>query len=317
MSDHSVLFAGLPSTGKTTYLALTNVAITTNADAAITIESYKGNFEYLNEISGVLESCLVAEHTEVDAQGELSLDLLIHGEPAHLHIPDISGETWEDALDTREWSRSFDEDVAGCDGLVLFVSANNVEMGGTILDAAALASALAGGGGSAPQGDAVPVTPSSEGSTPDEHSLLPADAVDESSATDESTPAPHKRARVRATQVDAVDLLQFVARRNRTRPIRLSIVLSAWDTVKKVTPAEWLDSTLPLLRQYLRNSRIWDTRVFGVSAQGGDFNDQLAKDELLPKSAVERASVCAGDNEAVSIFAPILWAVEAFFEPAE
>jgi Double-GTPase 1 len=57
---------------------------------------------------------------------------------------------------------------------------------------------------------------------------------------------------------------------------RLAVVLSAWDKVAEeepdTTPDEYHARELPLLNQYLRHGADgWEFRVYGLSAQGGDF----------------------------------------------
>jgi hypothetical protein len=55
---------------------------------------------------------------------------------------------------------------------------------------------------------------------------------------------------------------------------RLAIVFSAWDKVRSegLTPTEFLRVRLPLLNQYLKSdSALWESRAYGVSAQGGDY----------------------------------------------
>jgi hypothetical protein len=307
VSDRSLLFAGLPFTGKTTYLALINIAIQTNADGSIRLLSHKGDFEYVDQISSDLEACIVAEHTEVGEQGELDLELDISGTQGHLRIPDVSGETWEHALDERNWTIPFDDAVAACAGLILFINAGQVEMGGTILDADALTAALA-------EGAAARDDTSVDTEVPNEplsNATLDGGPSDGNGDSESAAQAAHERARVRATQVDAVDLLQMVSRRNLGRPLRVSIVLSVWDTIEETTPSVWLEETFPLLRQYLKNTRIWEWRIFGVSAQGGDFTSQAVRNELLEKGAIERASVVTHDGTTESIHAPILWVLES------
>jgi hypothetical protein len=307
VSSRSLLFAGLPFTGKTTYLALINIAIQTSADGSIKLLSHKGNFEYVDQISSDLEACIVAEHTEVGEQGELDLELEINGTQGHLRIPDVSGETWEHALDERNWTIPFDEAVAACTGVVLFINADEVEMGGTILDADALTAALAEG---AEPGVAEPAD-TQVANEPAGGSPLDSGSLDDPGESESESPAGHDRARVRATQVDAVDLLQMVSRRNHSRPLRVSIVLSVWDTIEDTTPSEWLDATFPMLRQYLKNTRVWEWRIFGVSAQGGDFTNEAVRNVLLEKRAIDRASVVADDGTAESIHSPILWVLES------
>jgi hypothetical protein len=83
------------------------------------------------------------------------------------------------------------------------------------------------------------------------------------------------------TQVQIVDLLQLL----RLPPLqigfrRIAIVLSAWDKVADEgrTPEEFLAERLPLLDQYLRSGADnWVWRVYGVSAQGADYEKENEK----------------------------------------
>ena len=66
--------------------------------------------------------------------------------------------------------------------------------------------------------------------------------------------------------------------------LKVRFVISAWDLVEKefqqdkVMPEEYIKIKLPLLYQYLLfNAKIIDYEIWGVSAQGGDFDD---KDDL-------------------------------------
>lgn len=308
MTQPDVLLAGLPATGKTTYLALAYTAIVLDPEGELQLGSFKGDREYLNRISDALAECKVAEHTEVDEQGELELPLLIGANERFIRIPDVSGETWEEALDTRTWREPFDVRVSTCGGLMLFIHGTLVETGVTILDADAAEAALLEGvkaTDDSTRGDTSTEAATNE-DEPGVRSEKPPFGGDAADAND-IEPSVHKRSRVRATQVDSVDLLQIVAQRNRTRALRLSVVISAWEGVEGVTPEKWVEQTLPLLSQYLQNSRIWETRVWGVSGQGGDFTDENVKEELLKKSVVERAIIEAGDGSQATVHSPLLW----------
>ena len=78
-----------------------------------------------------------------------------------------------------------------------------------------------------------------------------------------------------------MDLLQLL----RLPPLqigfrRIAIVLSAWDKVADEgrTPEEFLAERLPLLDQYLRSGADnWVWRVYGVSAQGADYEKENEK----------------------------------------
>ena len=82
------------------------------------------------------------------------------------------------------------------------------------------------------------------------------------------------------TQVPLVDLLQHLGQPPLAAgPRRLAVILSAWDKAEGegLPPEPFLAAKLPLLDQYLRSGRDrWDWRVYGVSAQGGDYDKNKA-----------------------------------------
>jgi len=126
------------------------------------------------------------------------------------------------------------------------------------------------------------------------------------------------------TQVQVVDLLQML----RTPPLdvgprRLAIVLSAWDKVapEGMTPSGLLHERMPLLRQYLSNSdHAYAWRVFGVSAQGGDYEPlPEAKAEWSPEKveallqldkASDRIQIVADRAASHDLTEPIAWLME-------
>ena len=101
-AQRQLLFAGLPYTGKTSFLAIFYLAVA-NSAGRLRLGSYKDDREYLNEIAGRLMRCEKAVHTEMKEHRELSLSLELaeSAEPVMLRIPDLSGETWEQAVNER------------------------------------------------------------------------------------------------------------------------------------------------------------------------------------------------------------------------
>jgi len=100
--------------------------------------------------------------------------------------------------------------------------------------------------------------------------------------------------RLAPTQVQIIDLLQLM----RVPPLdvgprRLGVILSAWDKAlpEGRNPTEFLAERLPMLYQYLDSgSDEWTWRVWGVSAQGGDYDPN----ETVPPSPGAQA-ICALD----------------------
>ena len=90
----------------------------------------------------------------------------------------------------------------------------------------------------------------------------------------------------KATQSQVVELLQILLNYIRKK-VQIKFVISAWDRVekkmqgKKVTPEEYLKDKLPLLYQYMRsNLEKLNYEVFGVSAQGAEYDDQVEMRKL-------------------------------------
>ena len=94
------------------------------------------------------------------------------------------------------------------------------------------------------------------------------------------------------TQVQLVELLQFVAfLRSTPEPLRIAVVVSAWDLVRdQIPPISWLESHLPLLFQFLvANSDAAPFRAYGISAIGGDLLKDLDRlqEETVPSRRIK------------------------------
>lgn len=113
------------------------------------------------------------------------------------------------------------------------------------------------------------------------------------------------------TQARLTDIVQEILRLRNGRELRLGLVLSAWDTQleQDLAPREWAERNLPLLVQTLDNESTIEWEVFGVSAQGGDFEGpERARLEKL--DVIDRPIVHRSDGEEVGIAAPLRWALE-------
>jgi hypothetical protein len=114
-------------------------------------------------------------------------------------------------------------------------------------------------------------------------------------------------------QAKLVDLLRGMQQDPYTRKLRkLALMISAWDVVEQTdkTPEEWLKEELPFLWQFLTsNSQSFHVQVFGISAQGGDLNDE-ARTSLLEKVPSERIKVKVGGYLSSDLSQPLLWLSE-------
>ncbi|WP_375479135.1 hypothetical protein [uncultured Jatrophihabitans sp.] len=272
-----ILFSGLPSTGKTTYLALLYLAIVEDRAARLKLGRYSDDREYLNGISARLQRCEPAVRTEVDEQKTLSLSLLVGPEERStiLQIPDTSGELWEAALVERHMPTEIDERARNAEAVVIFVHCKNDFDSGTTIEEAGAADAAA-------HGETAP------------------------SLTGEDHPPGRS-----PTQVELVELLQILREDRGPRPARGCLAVSAFDLVPQpMTPDEWVASNLPLLAQYVQVNRDWlEFTTFGVSAQGGRFDRPDLTASLLAQDALDRASLVWADGTVGEIGDPVLWAL--------
>jgi len=104
--------------------------------------------------------------------------------------------------------------------------------------------------------------------------------------------------RIAPTQVQLVEFLQLL----RQPPLslafeKLAIVFSAWDKVEEEgrSPERFLAEKLPLLQQYL-DSKLdkWVWKVYGVSAQGGDYEKE---ERPFTGEELEKLNVLKGLDE--------------------
>ena len=277
--DFQCLMVGLPRAGKTTFLAaLWHVVRSDEIPDSLRLDRLEGDQEYLNLIAGQWSRCEELERTSGD---EIKVDIRLrdpaNGQLVRLRIPDMSGELYESLWENRMCLTSFADLVKEVDGCLLFVHPGKLVETAWIDEANATYS----------------------GWQEDE----PGDADPGPSGTEwEARKAP--------TQVQMVEILQFLMELSEKR-LRVVLVISAWDLVKEqVQPAQWVEKQLPLLWQFLvANPDLFDVTFMGVSAQGGEVaGDNSEADVLLDHSiASRRIRVSALGKEGHDISHPIRW----------
>lgn len=274
MNDLNLLLAGVPGTGKTSYLALLYYAVLEEENSELRITDFGEDREYLNEILTALQEGRQADHTSVG--GDNGMDIGVQftgGAEGRLRVPDLSGETWQGALEDRVWTASLDQQVRDSTGICLFINVGDFHGDPTIIDATRVTHAM---------------------------------------GFDEDGPTPptsgNSRPILSSSQVQAVDLLQLLTR-NRTRQSRrVSVVLSAFDRAAGVTPIRWMKESAPLLHQYLQvNDALIESRVFGVSAQGGRFDLENDREALVEQAVLERAFIQREQGDKAAFDEPITW----------
>lgn len=279
MTELRILMAGLPDSGKTTYLAALYHLLRTHTDAtlALNLRQEPEAYDYFREIERTwldLERMERSRHSEPrDAQlhlrdGELDVDV---------RIPDISGESFNEMWEQGQWATSIQALTHGATGLLLFVRCDAVVSPDLIevLDQDDEAAQAVSGG--------------------------------EAVSTDEDW-----RIEEAPTQTKLADLVETVRAVNPTAPV--AVVVAAWDVLSDttITPKQWLTNTLPLLWQTLASSA--DTsafEVFGVSAQGGDVTDPASREALATMVPPFRRILVAGQTQRHDLTVPLAWLAAA------
>lgn len=250
-ASNQFVMIGLPATGKTSFLAaLWYLVQHGEVEHRLTIERMEGDSKHLNQISNSWASFEVVPRTPTGTERTVSMILndTADKKTITLTFPDLSGESFMSQWVDRHFTANYDEFLRESVGGVLFISPLNYHKPVRIASAIPLLKEMGAAG-------------QSNGGN-DDDAPIPWDPIQ----------AP--------TQVQLVELLQFIAGREYFKPpFRLALVVSAWDDVLKVrktSPAKWLIEEMPFLSQFLEsNRRLFDFNVYGISAQGGDYNKDV------------------------------------------
>jgi hypothetical protein len=283
-SETHLSIVGLPSSGKTTLLAALWHMV--REPGSITVLSFDGlshgNYEHLNALAKRWRSGNIQQRTQVSGARDVTMQLKdAVGQKVQVSFPDLPGEDFARMWERRELDKGMLETLKA-PALVLLVNGDTIKMPAWVVDRMAMSKRLGIG-------------------------------VPEVEPTDWS-------ADLAPTQVKIVDLLQMLMSGDLDiGGRRLALLISAWDKVEGdgLTPAEILESKLPLLHQYLRHGRDpWTWHVWGLSAQGGVYEDP-EKNESFPETdklrdlerPSDRIKVVDGLADSSDITKPLEWLI--------
>jgi len=116
-------------------------------------------------------------------------------------------------------------------------------------------------------------------------------------------------------QVQLVDVLQFIATKGEiSRPQKVAVLISAWDTVEKPqnrqpkNPIPFLAREWPLLDQYLRsNPETFRTKIYGVSALGGTEEELKELSKFPPQ---DRVRILEDGTPSKDLTRPLRWLLD-------
>ena len=272
---------GPPNSGKTTFLAaLWHLIQAAEVPTELRLFKLHGVRTHLNKIRSDWIGCRTVDRTVIGAEQYVAMQLEepTTGEVTELVVPDMSGESFRLQWKDRRWSVEYNQLLREAVGGLLFVHPAGITEPARIDVADGLIAEIAG----------------------------------VSEATNNSSPTIPWDADLAPTQVQLVDLLQFVAAhkaRTRRLTLRLGIMISAWDLVEGEgrRPAEWFSRRLPMLAQYLTaNGERFDSRVFGVTAQGGELPRDRDRLQTFTEHS-KRIRIVEGTEESHDLTSPLHW----------
>ncbi|WDJ88093.1 hypothetical protein JH302_12245 [Xanthomonas campestris] len=279
-----VAIIGLPESGKTTLLAaLWHMVREKGAATRLTFAGLsRGNYEHLNALAKRWRSGKRQQRTQLAGTRAVSMRLKNDaGRTVEVSFPDAPGEDFSRMWERRELDEATHATLLA-PAIVLVINGNTIRFPAWISERNAI---QAGFG-------------------------LPPEVAEVADWKAEFAP----------TQVQVVELLQFLMSGDLDiGPRRLAVLISAWDEVEGdgMNPEELLTANLPLLDQYLRNGRDpWIWRVWGLSAQGGAYEDADVG-EILPATEAlreltrpsDRIRVVDGSVTGTDVTAPLDWLI--------
>lgn len=277
MADKGILFSGLPESGKTTFLAaLWYFIFNSTKEHEYTYDSLENTeLEYLNSISLNWAGCEDVIRTNQNKIEMVSIKMVHNtsGNSMTLTIPDISGETFNTQFQDREWDEEFDYLLENVYGIILFIDPRDKKNKPRLI-----------------------YHESQHFRIFDE---MMVNEYSEQSWTENLVPS----------QVKLVDFLQMVDFHKPNFIKKISVIISCWDLIDSNSKPElWCKQELPLLHQYLNsNEQLFKVKYFGVSSQGGSYESEHIKENLINKEPLDRIIVTDGLNTSNNILDPILW----------
>lgn len=251
--------AGLPSAGKTTFLAALWNFINHAPDAKLKLNKIE-NGQYLASLSNKWANMEPLERTVPSGeQANISIKLEMTNKTIFdLQLPDLSGETFQSQYEMREISEEVAKYIEEADAVLFFINVNSIKLLGLI----------------------------SEQTFP-RSSTQTTNHVNRNPKEDDPI------------QIQVIELLQFIIFIRKNKMVKIGFMFSAWDLVKShlndIKPEQFLEQRMNMLWQFCQsNDDVIEYQTWGISAQGGSFNE---KDLLLDKEyPYERIFVKGNDG---------------------
>lgn len=278
------LIVGMPNSGKSTFIAaLRHLFVANEVHTELELTGLADNEAHLNRLEDDWLACKRVSRTKPNTEGWVQFNVRDRqsGVESMLSIPDLRGEAFEQPACSGQCNRELYDALVKTDGILLFTNADRED-------------------------DMLLISDLMDILGPPE----PDDSYDDSPKTDAFKPENMPE------EVKVVEFLQVANRRPlnpRTR--KVAVMISAWDVVSKTgrTPEDWFLEHRPMLAQFLNsNTGLWDTRIYGISAQGGKLPQMKASLEKVTRPS-ERIMVVGHGAQQHDLSAPLSWLMSGQF----
>lgn len=264
MNSRKCFIMGLPSAGKTTFLAAFWYSVQEKDKTLLTLKELKSDQSYLADLSNTWVGFEKVSRTSIDnEQNELFVMLTNReGDLFEVSFPDLSGESFQKQYVHREIKKGIVNDILTANAFLFFI--NPLE---TVLP------------------------------------CLISNIKQEIRQNETGSILTRSPLRDDPTAVQIVELLQFIREIKVDEMCKIGIVVSAWDLEeanKHQIPEEYVKNQLPFLWQYLfSNKSAWETSYYGVSAQGGSIEslDEIIRLSENSTEPIERIMIVNNHGE--------------------
>ena len=289
---------GLPGSGKSTFIAaLWEVVRSSAVPQALKLERLIGDSTYVVRLHREWSAGRPLPRTNMGQEGSATILLRDNSAtPARiseLFLPDLSGESFDIQWEGRFMSVGYQQHIQSSSGIMIFIHSQKINKGALL----------------AYQTEELDKIFDLDETTENEFLEVADNNMQPEVNIPDINEVEFNPARS-PTQTKIVDLLQQTLVHSDCGIRRIAVIVSAWDLVQgqNTSPAAWVEKELPLLSQFLSaNNKQLTFRIYGVSAQGGEL-DQDTTNQLLGKSKpAERIIVVDGNETNHNITAPIQW----------
>jgi hypothetical protein len=296
------VIVGLPGSGKTTFLAaLWHIIESDETDCRLKLDQYEGDLKYLNSIAQAWRTFKKVPRTSQVGDVDVVIQLVdsVTKAKGRGFFPDLAGETFDLQVESRQCSSIFFRNAESDDGILLFINVDSKQDSLSIVELNSMMP---------PESD---LEATKDAPTP----INDIDTPNADGLSDQTNRAWEWEPTKIPVQVRIVQILSDLLRPPFTpRRRKIVLILSAWDVVAStvMSPTSWLAGNMPLIDQFLRsNSNLFESRIYGVSAQGVSLDDGEAVGRAAKMTPSHRISIVGQHESGHDITAPLVWLISA------